>query len=128
MSNNNIPPPLIPPPTASSVQSNQDLSVSTFTSPAYSQQTFTASPEIALRGPALTPEILPNGMSTPQHVDPLPPRTKAERFLMTAADQEEGSRKERLASVIRAKYEAGMLKPYNYVKGYARLGRWIETQ
>ncbi|KAF8876838.1 hypothetical protein BD779DRAFT_1804168 [Infundibulicybe gibba] len=28
--------------------------------------------------------------------------------------------------VIRSKYEAGLLKPYNYVKGYARLSRWMD--
>ncbi|KAK7453433.1 Transcription factor [Stygiomarasmius scandens] len=48
------------------------------------------------------------------------------RFLLTAADQESGSREDRLARVIRSKYEAGLLKPYNYVKGYARLSRWME--
>ncbi|KAG8963052.1 hypothetical protein FRC03_003487 [Tulasnella sp. 419] len=61
-----------------------------------------------------------------EHVDPLPPSTKTERFLLTAADQETGTRDERLASVIHAKYEAGMLKPYDYVRGYARLSRWME--
>lgn len=61
-----------------------------------------------------------------EHVDPLPPSTKTERFLLTAADQESGTRDERLKSVIRAKYEAALLKPYNYVKGYARLSRWME--
>ena len=63
-----------------------------------------------------------------EHVDPLPPTNKAERFLLTAADQESGSRDERLKSVIRAKYEAGLLKPYNYVKGYARLSHWMEKK
>ncbi|KII91932.1 hypothetical protein PLICRDRAFT_123353 [Plicaturopsis crispa FD-325 SS-3] len=52
--------------------------------------------------------------------------TKTERFLLTAADQESGSRDERLNRVIRSKYEAGLLKPYNYVKGYARLSRWMD--
>ncbi|QRV85022.1 Fungal Zn(2)-Cys(6) binuclear cluster domain [Ceratobasidium sp. AG-Ba] len=28
--------------------------------------------------------------------------------------------------VIHAKYEAGLLRPYNYVKGYARLSRWMD--
>jgi hypothetical protein len=56
----------------------------------------------------------------------LPAATKAERFLLTAADQESGSRDERLNQVIRSKYEAGLLKPYNYVKGYARLSRWMD--
>jgi hypothetical protein len=63
-----------------------------------------------------------------EHVDPLPPSTKTERFLLTAADQESGTRDERLAAVIHAKYEAGLLKPYNYVKGYARLSRWMERK
>jgi len=31
-----------------------------------------------------------------------------------------------LNSVIQSKYEAGLLKPYNYVKGYARLSRWMD--
>ncbi|KAF5386788.1 hypothetical protein D9615_002158 [Tricholomella constricta] len=56
----------------------------------------------------------------------LPSATMQERFLLTAADQESGSRDERLNRVIRSKYEAGLLKPYNYVKGYARLSRWMD--
>ncbi|KAF7337769.1 hypothetical protein MSAN_02250700 [Mycena sanguinolenta] len=40
--------------------------------------------------------------------------------------RESGSRDERLNRVIRSKYEAGLLKPYNYVKGYARLSRWMD--
>ncbi|KAJ3786060.1 hypothetical protein GGU11DRAFT_749444 [Lentinula aff. detonsa] len=55
-----------------------------------------------------------------------PAATKAEKFLLIAADQESGSRDERLSRVIRSKYEAGLLKPYNYVKGYARLSRWMD--
>lgn len=57
----------------------------------------------------------------------LPSATKTERFLLTAADQESGSRDERLNRVIRSKYEAGLLKPYNYVKGYARLSKWMDS-
>jgi len=72
--------------------------------------------------------------SQPMHEKPkeepvptiLPAATKTERFLLTAADQEPGSRDERLNRVIRSKYEAGLLKPYNYVKGYARLSRWMD--
>ncbi|KAF8630552.1 hypothetical protein AX15_002854 [Amanita polypyramis BW_CC] len=56
----------------------------------------------------------------------LPSATKTEKFFLTAADQEDGSRDERLNRVIRSKYEAGLLKPYNYVKGYARLSRWMD--
>lgn len=58
----------------------------------------------------------------------LPSATKAERFLLTAADQSSGSRVERLNRVIRSKYEAGLLKPYDYVRGYARLSRWMDRK
>lgn len=54
--------------------------------------------------------------------------SKTERFLMIAADQEPGPRPERLNRVIRSKYEAGLLKPYNYVKGYARLQKWMDSK
>ncbi|KAG1850853.1 hypothetical protein DFJ58DRAFT_729144 [Suillus subalutaceus] len=56
----------------------------------------------------------------------LPSATKAEIFLLTAADQESGTRDERLSRVIRSKHEAGLLKPDDYVKGYARLSRWMD--
>lgn len=44
--------------------------------------------------------------------------TKAEKFFLTAADQNDGTRDERLAKVIQAKYDAGLLRPYNPVNGY----------
>jgi hypothetical protein len=62
------------------------------------------------------------------HIEVLPTATKTERFLLTAADQEDGTRDERLARVIHAKYEAGLLKPFNYVNGYARLLRWMDRK
>ena len=58
----------------------------------------------------------------------LPAPSKTERFFLTAADQASGSRNERLNMVIRSKYEAGLLKPYNYVKGHARLSRWMDKK
>ncbi|PWN23486.1 hypothetical protein BCV69DRAFT_295822 [Microstroma glucosiphilum] len=53
--------------------------------------------------------------------------TKTERFFLTAADQVDGPRDERLTKVIQAKYDAGLLRPYNHVKGYARLNSWMDT-
>ncbi|PWN92360.1 hypothetical protein FA10DRAFT_227813 [Acaromyces ingoldii] len=52
--------------------------------------------------------------------------TKTEKFFLTAADQNDGTRDERLGKVIQAKYDAGLLRPYNHVNGYARLNRWME--
>ncbi|KAB5592955.1 Regulator of drug sensitivity 2 [Ceratobasidium theobromae] len=76
-----------------------------------------------------SPAPAPSPKPTPHtdHAEPLlPAATKQEKFLLTAADQEPGTRDERLARVIHAKYEAGLLRPYNYVKGYARLSRWMD--
>ncbi|KAI0089441.1 hypothetical protein BDY19DRAFT_942356 [Irpex rosettiformis] len=71
---------------------------------------------------------LPTPEKPPEEPVPvvLPAATKTERFFLTAADQASGTRNERLNMVIRSKYEAGLLKPYNYVKGYARLSRWMD--
>jgi hypothetical protein len=50
-----------------------------------------------------------------------------EAYYMTAADPA-GSEppEERLKKLLKAKYDAGMLKPFNYVKGYARLNQYME--
>jgi hypothetical protein len=58
----------------------------------------------------------------------LPTADLTEKFLLTAADPAPGSRDERLKRVIRTKYEAGLLKPYNFVKGYSRLLRWLDCK
>ncbi|KAI9301768.1 hypothetical protein BJ944DRAFT_257406 [Cunninghamella echinulata] len=51
-----------------------------------------------------------------------------ENFFLTAADPKDGKLEDRLNEVINAKYEAGFLKPYNYVNGYARLQRYMDKQ
>ncbi|KAG0168128.1 Transcription factor [Apophysomyces sp. BC1034] len=51
----------------------------------------------------------------------------AEKFFLTAADPSDGKLEDRLTEVINAKYEAGFLKPYNYVNGYARLQKYMDT-
>jgi hypothetical protein len=50
-----------------------------------------------------------------------------EQYYMTAADPA-GSEppEERLKKLLKAKYDAGLLKPFNYVKGYARLNHYME--
>ncbi|EIW69338.1 hypothetical protein TREMEDRAFT_30910, partial [Tremella mesenterica DSM 1558] len=53
--------------------------------------------------------------------------TESEEYLLAAADQPSGPRAARLAQVIKAKYDAGLLKPYDYVKGYERMNKWMET-
>ena len=50
-----------------------------------------------------------------------------EQYYMMAADPTGSeSPEERLKKLLKAKYDAGMLKPFNYVKGYARLNQFME--
>ncbi|KAJ3110519.1 hypothetical protein HDU96_006505 [Phlyctochytrium bullatum] len=59
--------------------------------------------------------------------DPTSQLSSTEKFVLTAADPGDGSYDDRLNQVITAKFEAGLLKPYNYVNSYARLQKWMET-
>jgi hypothetical protein len=54
-------------------------------------------------------------------------RQAREKYLLMAADPT-GSEapEERLKKLLKAKYDAGLLKPFNYVKGYARMGAYME--
>lgn len=50
-----------------------------------------------------------------------------EKYYMTAADPAgTDAPEERMNKLLKAKYEAGLLKPFNYVKGYARLNQYME--
>ena len=50
------------------------------------------------------------------------------KFYLTAADPAGlSSAEDRLHKLLKAKYDAGMLKPFNYVKGYARLNAYMST-
>ncbi|CEP64071.1 gluconeogenesis transcription factor RDS2 LALA0_S10e01618g [Lachancea lanzarotensis] len=53
--------------------------------------------------------------------------TLKENFFFTAADpSQEMTPEDRLKSVINAKLEAGLLRPYNYARGYARLQTYMD--
>ncbi|KAI9826188.1 MAG: hypothetical protein M1819_007444 [Sarea resinae] len=50
-----------------------------------------------------------------------------ETYYMTAADPAgTDAPEERMNKLLKAKYDAGMLKPFNYVKGYARLNQYMD--
>lgn len=74
---------------------------------------------------ANNPALLGAGISRPASTIPL---DKArETYYMTAADPSgTDPPEERMNKLLKAKYDAGMLKPFNYVKGYARLNHYME--
>jgi hypothetical protein len=55
------------------------------------------------------------------------PTDKAREYYLQAADPTgNDAPEERMQNLLRAKYDAGMLKPFNYVKGYARLSAYMD--
>lgn len=53
--------------------------------------------------------------------------SKAETYYHVAADPSgTESADERLTNLLKAKYDAGLLKPFNYVGGYSRMYRYME--
>lgn len=56
------------------------------------------------------------------------PTDKTRAYYLQAADPTgNAAPEERMRQVLQAKYEAGMLKPFNYVKGYTRLQNYLDT-
>ncbi|PNS16869.1 Regulator of drug sensitivity 2 [Sphaceloma murrayae] len=67
-----------------------------------------------------------NDISRPNSTFPIDPKAR-EKFFLTAADPAgNDSPEERMNRLLKAKYDAGMLKPFNYVKGYSRLNGYME--
>lgn len=55
------------------------------------------------------------------------PTDKAREYYLQAADPTGNDPAElRMERLLRAKYDAGMMKPFNYVKGYARLSSYMD--
>ncbi|KAK4687469.1 DNA polymerase zeta, partial [Tremellales sp. Uapishka_1] len=57
----------------------------------------------------------------------MPGVSRIDKYLLAAADQPSGPRASRLSQVIKAKYDAGLLRPYDYIKGYERMNRWMDS-
>lgn len=54
-------------------------------------------------------------------------RDKTREYYLQAADPSGNDNpEERMSRVLKAKYEAGLLKPFNYINGYARLGKYLD--
>ncbi|KAJ4356282.1 Transcription factor [Didymosphaeria variabile] len=66
-----------------------------------------------------------NSIQRPSSAFPL--EKAREKYYMTAADPAgTDSPEERMNKLLKAKMDAGLLKPFNYVKGYARLNQYME--
>lgn len=78
-----------------------------------------------LPNPSQHPAACPSGKVRRTSV--MPTDKARETYYMTAADPAgSDTPEERMDKLLQAKYDAGMLKPFNYVKGYARLNGYMD--
>lgn len=82
-------------------------------------------PQLSRRPSASSQAAAGNDISRPP--SRLPSDKAQEKYYMTAADPAgTDTPEQRMSKLLQAKYDAGLLKPFNYVKGYARLNRYME--
>jgi hypothetical protein len=54
-------------------------------------------------------------------------KDKTREYYLQAADPSGNDNpEERMSRVLKAKYDAGLLKPFNYINGYAKLGKYLD--
>lgn len=71
-------------------------------------------------------QVTPNlAISRPASV--MPPDKTREYYLQAADPTGNDPPEERMQKLLKAKYDAGLLKPFNYVKGYARLSAYMDS-
>ncbi|KAJ6786818.1 hypothetical protein PWT90_02646 [Aphanocladium album] len=74
---------------------------------------------------------LTTSMPPPPHTRPrsarIADKDKEREYYLQAADPAGNAiGEERMSRVLMAKYDAGLLKPFNYINGYARLGKYLD--
>lgn len=78
------------------------------------------------QNPKPVPNNAPNA-SAMRSLTTIPLDKAKETYYMTAADPSGTDPPEqRMDKLLKAKYDAGLLKPFNYVKGYARLQKYMD--
>ncbi|KAJ9615351.1 Transcription factor [Cladophialophora chaetospira] len=65
-------------------------------------------------------------ISRPSSVKPISDKAREKYYMMAADPTGQEPPEERMQKLLKAKYDAGMLRPFNYVNGYARLNKYME--
>lgn len=65
-------------------------------------------------------------ISRPSSAKPVTDKAREKYYMMAADPTGAEPPEERMNKLLKAKYDAGMLRPFNYVNGYARLNKYME--
>ncbi|KAK8862106.1 transcriptional regulator [Apiospora arundinis] len=83
-------------------------------------------PSATHNGSMLPPNAEP-GKAVPRPTSVIPADKTREFYLQAADPSGNDTPEERMQRVLKAKYDAGLLKPFNYIMGYARLGTYMDS-
>ena len=80
-----------------------------------------------IQAPSQSQGTLGQAISVARPKSVKPTDKEEEKYYMTVADPSgNDTPEERMNKVFMAKYNAGMLRPFNYIQGYARLHRYMD--
>ncbi|UKZ64348.1 uncharacterized protein TrAtP1_005563 [Trichoderma atroviride] len=91
---------------------------------------FNSNNDLAAGGP-IQAQHMRGSMLPPPNVDDKAAarsnKDKTREYYLQAADPSGNDNpEERMSRVLKAKYDAGLLKPFNYINGYAKLGKYLD--
>ncbi|KAK4120894.1 SPO22-domain-containing protein [Parathielavia appendiculata] len=84
-------------------------------------------PSAVQRSSMLAPNAEQQGKAISRPASVIPADKTRAYYLQAADPTGNAAPEERMRQVLQAKYEAGLLKPFNYVKGYTRLQNYLDT-
>ncbi|KAK4157665.1 meiosis protein SPO22/ZIP4 like-domain-containing protein [Chaetomidium leptoderma] len=85
-------------------------------------------PPSAIQGGSMpAPPNVEQGKAIPRPASAIPTDKTRAYYLQAADPSGNAAPEERMTQVLHAKYEAGLLKPFNYIKGYTRLQNYLDT-
>lgn len=84
-------------------------------------------PPSALNAPSNNNAEQGKEIPRPTSVVPVADKARNDYYLQAADPSGNDTPEERMQRVLKAKYEAGLLKPFNYVKGYSRLSTYLDS-
>ncbi|KAI8625468.1 hypothetical protein F5Y19DRAFT_467078 [Xylariaceae sp. FL1651] len=83
-------------------------------------------PPSAMEAGSMLPPSAERSNAIPRPTSAAPPDKTREFYLQAADPSGNDTPEARMQRVLKAKYDAGLLKPFNYIKGYARLSSYMD--
>ncbi|KAK5656255.1 hypothetical protein OQA88_5017 [Cercophora sp. LCS_1] len=83
-------------------------------------------PPSAIQGSMLPPNV-EQAKSISRPTSTLPTDKTRDYYLEAADPHGNDTPEQRMKGILQAKYDAGLLKPFNYINGYARLSSYLDT-